>query len=114
MHDARGATELGGHVPLVLSGHTHRAAEGRLGRTTRLLVEGSTGGAGLRGLQGETPVPLACSVLYFDAATGALVAYDRIAVRGLGQAGVTIDRHVVSPLGERPTPTTMTTTTTTP
>jgi len=98
VHDARVAAALGGDVPLVLSGHTHRAREGRIGRTTRLLVEGSTGGGGLRGLQGDEPVPLACSVLYFDPATGALAAYDRITVAGLGQAGVTIERHVVRPL----------------
>ena len=31
-----------------------------------LLVEGSTGGAGLRSLRGEEPEPLTCTVLYFD------------------------------------------------
>jgi predicted phosphodiesterase len=98
VHDARAATELGGHVPLVLAGHTHRAREGRLTRLTRLLVEGSTGGAGLRGLQKEDPVPLAASILYFDADTGELAAYDAVSVQGLGQAGVTIQRHVVRPL----------------
>jgi predicted phosphodiesterase len=115
VHDARAAADLGGDVDLVLSGHTHRAREGRIGKTTRLLVEGSTGGAGLRGLQGKEPVPLACSVLHFDPTTGALVAYDRITVRGLGGAGVTIERHVVRPLVESATsgPSTTTTTTTT-
>jgi predicted phosphodiesterase len=98
VHDARAAGELGGDVALVLSGHTHRAREGRIGRATRLLVEGSTGGGGLRGLQGEEPTPLASSVLYFSPESGALLAYDRVTVRGLGQAGVTIERHVVLPL----------------
>ena len=100
IHDARAAAALGGDVPLVLAGHTHRAREGRIGRSTRLLVEGSTGGAGLRGLQREEPVPLTCSLLYFDADTDELVAYDRIVVQGLGRAGVTIERHVVRPLGD--------------
>jgi hypothetical protein len=98
IHDARAAADLGGRVPLVLAGHTHRAREGRIGRLTRLLVEGSTGGAGLRGLQREEPVPLTCSLLHVDAETRQLVAYDRITVQGLGQAGVTIERHVVRPL----------------
>ena len=109
VHDARAAADLGGDVDLVLSGHTHRAREGRIGRATRLLVEGSTGGAGLRGLQREEPVPLTCSLLYFDPVTRALVAYDRISVKGLGQAGVTIERHLVRPLGDTTTTTTSTT-----
>jgi predicted MPP superfamily phosphohydrolase len=111
VHDERAASALGGDVPLVLAGHTHKAREGRIGRTTRLLVEGSTGGAGLRGLQKDEPVPLACSVLYFDADTGALAAYDQVSVRGLGQAGVTIERHVVRPLAST-SPTSTTTSTT--
>ena len=100
-------------MPLVLSGHTHRAREGRIGRTTRLLVEGSTGGGGLRALQGDEPTPLACSVLYFDPSSGELVAYDRVTVRGLGEAGVTITRHVTRPLTGGPTTTTSPATTTT-
>ena len=112
VHDARAAADLGGDVPLVLSGHTHRAREGRIGRTTRLLVEGSTGGGGLRALQGEEPTPLSCSVLYFDPSSRELVAYDRVTVRGLGEAGVTITRHVTRPLTTTTTSTTSTTTTT--
>ncbi len=64
---------------------------------TLLLVEGSTGGAGLRGLQGDDPEPLAASVLYFDPDTRRLVAYDRITVAWLGEAGATIERHIVAP-----------------
>ena len=109
IHDARAAADLGGRVALVLAGHTHRAREGRIGKLTRLLVEGSTGGAGLRGLQRDEPVPLTSSLLTFDATTHDLLAYDRITVKGLGHAGVTIERHVVRPLVD----TTATTTTTT-
>lgn len=68
---------------------------GTLVEETLLLVEGSTGGAGLRGLQGEEPEPLTASILYFDPDTGRLVAYDRITVAWLGDAGATIDRHIV-------------------
>ena len=116
VHDQRIALELAGRVELVLAGHTHHARERRLGPSTRLLVEGSTGGGGLRGLQGEEPTPLAASVLYFDAETGDLVAYDRVAVRGLGGAGVTIERHLARPLaepGDVSTTTTVTATTVT-
>ncbi len=66
---------------------------------TLLLIEGSTGGAGLRGLQGEEPEPLTASILYFDPDTRRLVAYDRITVGWLTDVGATIDRHIV---GEAP------------
>jgi hypothetical protein len=62
---------------------------------TLLMVEGSTGGAGLRGLQGEEPTPLTCTVLYLDPDTGALRAYDEITLGGLGETEVTIQRFVV-------------------
>ncbi|MGD9798872.1 MAG: hypothetical protein AB7V15_12250, partial [Acidimicrobiia bacterium] len=75
---------------------SHEARQGNIGTTT-LLVEGSTGGAGLRSLQGETPEPLTCSILYFDPSTDRLVAYDRVTVRGLGEAGARIERHVLPP-----------------
>ena len=94
VHDPRLADGLVGQVPLVLAGHTHQAAEDTVDGT-RVLVEGSTGGAGLRALRGDEPEPLACSVLYFDEDSGDLVAYDRITVRGLGETGVRIERHVI-------------------
>ncbi len=107
VHDARAATALMNRAPLVLAGHTHEAGEQRRGRTL-VMVEGSTGGAGLRGLQAEEPEPLTATVLYFDRATRRLVAYDRITVTGLGGSGVRIERHIPSP----PPSTTATTTTT--
>ncbi|MFS8586563.1 MAG: metallophosphoesterase, partial [Acidimicrobiia bacterium] len=123
VHDQRMAADLGGEVPLVLAGHTHEPDVGVIeppdededepedgseeGTTaadepggegeerTLLLVEGSTGGAGLRGLQGEEPEPLTATVLYFDREEGRLVAYDRITVAWLEDAGATIERHIV-------------------
>jgi predicted phosphodiesterase len=94
-HDPRTAADLGGEVPLVLAGHGHNARERQLDDETLMLVEGSTGGAGLRGLQGEEPEPLTCSVLYFDPDTNRLVAFDRITVQGIGETGATIERHVI-------------------
>jgi predicted phosphodiesterase len=96
VHDARMAADLGGHVPLVLAGHSHDARERSIG-PTRLLIEGSTGGAGLRALHGEEPEPLTCTVLYFDPDTDRLVAYDRITVSGFGETSARIDRHVIGP-----------------
>ncbi|MBW3614106.1 MAG: metallophosphoesterase [Actinobacteria bacterium] len=100
VHDSRIAAGIGPMVPLVLAGHTHAPREARVGGAT-LLVEGSTGGAGLRSLQGEVAEPLTCSVLYFDRGTRRLVAYDRITVQGLGETGARIERHVVKPLPAR-------------
>jgi predicted phosphodiesterase len=118
VHDARIAADIGGEVPLVLAGHTHEPSDERIESAdeddgsadtdtteepppdTRLLVEGSTGGAGLRGLQGDEPKPLQASVLYFDPDTHELLAYDRVSVKGLGETGATIDRHVLVHDGE--------------
>jgi predicted MPP superfamily phosphohydrolase len=95
VHDPKQAVPLDGAVPLVLAGHTHKRKVSVLDDGSRLMVEGSTGGAGLRGLQGEKPTPLTCTVLYLDPATGALRAYDQITLGGLGQTEVTIQRTVV-------------------
>jgi len=64
---------------------------------TMLFTEGSTGGAGLRGLQGEEPHPLTATVLYFDEDTHRLVAYDRITIKGFGETGATIERQIIDP-----------------
>jgi predicted MPP superfamily phosphohydrolase len=61
---------------------------------TRLMVQGSTGGAGLRGLEGEDPTPIQMSVLYFDE-TQALKAYDDIQLGGTGQSQITLSRKVI-------------------
>ncbi|HEX8626813.1 MAG TPA: metallophosphoesterase, partial [Catenuloplanes sp.] len=100
VHDPAAALSLAGACPLVLSGHTHqrdvRSLEVGPGQPpTRLMVEGSTGGAGLRGLEGEEPLPLALSVLYFDEQR-VLKAYDDIRVGGTGQAQVTLERKVIN------------------
>jgi predicted MPP superfamily phosphohydrolase len=99
VHDPKQAVPLDGDVPLVLAGHTHSRKVSVLHGGTRLMVEGSTGGAGLRGLQGEKPTPLTCTVLYLDAATGDLRAYDEITLGGLGKTEVTIQRTLV-PAGD--------------
>ena len=99
VHDPEQAPPLDGVVPLVLAGHTHEREVTRLDEGTLLMVQGSTGGAGLRALQGEFPEPLTCTVLYLDPGTGALTAYDEITLGGLGQTEVTIERTVVGPAG---------------
>ena len=119
VHDPAMAPPLSGVVPVVLAGHTHRrtvsllpaptaapdasaspapapsaGAAGRTPAATRLMIEGSTGGAGLRGLEKEDPTPLSLSVLYFDE-NRQLKAYDDIQLGGTGESNVEMQRNVV-------------------
>jgi predicted phosphodiesterase len=117
VHDPASAQPLAGKVPLVLAGHLHRRADYQLApppgasaspvpdghtpvppKSTMVMVEGSTGGAGLRGLEGERPTPLEMSVLYFDP-QHMLQAYDDITLGGTGQTEVTLQRHVIGAAG---------------
>ena len=93
---------LRGKVPLVLAGHLH-ARRVSVDAGTRVMIEGSTGGAGLtaNGLQSLTdgqPVPLDATLLYLRRTgpdAGRLLAYDKVTVGGLGLTSVSIDRTVV-------------------
>ena len=100
VHDPRQAGPLDGVAPVVLAGHTHEREVTELDDGTLLMVQGSTGGAGLRGLQGEYPEPLTCTVLYLDRDTGELRAYDEITLAGLGETEVTMQRTVLPPAAE--------------
>jgi predicted phosphodiesterase len=99
VHDPTSGVGLTGTCPIVLAGHTHQREVRQLPSVsgappTLLMVQGSTGGAGLRGLEGEKPESLALSVLYFDEQR-MLQAYDDIQVGGTGQAQVSLERHLV-------------------
>ncbi|MEV6349393.1 metallophosphoesterase [Actinoplanes sp. NPDC051851] len=122
VHDPAMAQPLSGVVPLVLAGHKHSRSVSMLPApvaptpdpsasapaspapsastaaepimSTRLMIEGSTGGAGLRGLEGEEPTPLSLSVLYFDE-NHELKAYDDIQLGGTGESNIEMQRNVV-------------------
>jgi predicted MPP superfamily phosphohydrolase len=96
VHDPVAAAPFAGVVPLVLAGHIHHRVTWMLPGGTRLFVQGSTGGAGLRALQANPPTPIECSVLYFDSATGRLQAWDDITVSGLGGTAAQIQRHLAT------------------
>jgi hypothetical protein len=113
VHDPLAARPLAGVCPVVLAGHKHKREVSRIderdgkippGGRTLLLTQGSTGGAGLRGLEKEEPTPLAMSVLYFDDLDKKLQAYDDITVGGTGQSEVTLERNIVRPDKEAPEP----------
>lgn len=95
IHDPAMSGPLFGHVPLVLAGHLHHR-DVQTGNGTLMLTQGSTGGAGLRGLEGAEPLPLDASVLYFDDTTHRLIAYDDVTVGGLGLTSVQLQRHAVT------------------
>ena len=84
-----------GTVPLVLAGHVHERRRVD-GDGSVMLVEGSTGGAGLRGLQGDGPTPMTASVLYLDRSSGELLAVDQLTLGGLGEASVSLERLVLA------------------
>jgi predicted phosphodiesterase len=92
-HDPSHAQLLDGTAPLVLAGHGHRRDTYVLDEGTRIMMQGSTGGAGLRALQGEEPTPVMLSVLYIDPETKRLIAWDDITLGGLGLTTAQIERH---------------------
>jgi Icc-related predicted phosphoesterase len=96
VHDPTMATELDGLVPLVLAGHVHERSVRRLEAGTRVMVQGSTGGAGLRGLEGEEPKDLEMSVLYVDRSSRRLEAWDDITLGGIGLTSAEIVRRIAS------------------
>jgi hypothetical protein len=98
VHNPKVAQPLVGKVPLILDGHTHKR-RGRTERGTLELTQGSSGGAGLRTLEGEAALPLQLSVLHFDP-DGALLAVDDITVGGLGERSVTVERRTPQSYGD--------------
>src|SRR5437868_757823 len=94
VHDPTVALGFSGKTPMVLAGHSHERSTQLLPSGTRILVQGSTGGAGLRALEHDEPTPVQASVLYFDRVTHRLQAWDDITLGGLGEQSIQIQRHV--------------------
>ncbi len=92
-HNPVAARETDGEVPLVLAGHVHHQEMEVMKYGTRLRVEGSTGGSGLRALEGEHPDPIETSILYLDRDTRRLQAWDEIKLGGLGLTTAEVSRH---------------------
>ncbi|WP_432250917.1 metallophosphoesterase family protein [Streptomyces sanyensis] len=101
-HNPVAAAEVDGTVPLVLAGHVHHRRTEVLEHGTRLRVEGSTGGGGLRAVQNERPEEVRASVLYLDRSERRLQAWDEITLGGLGLAKAEVSRHLVE--AEEPLP----------
>ncbi|MEG3630654.1 metallophosphoesterase family protein [Streptomyces poriticola] len=93
-HEPSAAREVDGEVPLVLAGHLHRSDMEVMEYGTRLRIEGSTGGSGLRAVEGEYPDPIQASILYFDRDSRRLQAWDEIELGGLGLTTAEVSRHL--------------------
>ncbi|ARP74229.1 hypothetical protein LK07_18190 [Streptomyces pluripotens] len=93
-HEPSAARETDGDVPLVLCGHLHHESTEMLKYGTRLRMEGSTGGSGLRAVEHRYPAPIEASILYFDRDSHRLQAWDSIKLGGLGLATAEVSRHL--------------------
>ncbi|MEV7345481.1 metallophosphoesterase [Streptomyces sp. NPDC093544] len=93
-HEPDAARQTDGEVPLVLAGHLHHQEMEVMKGGTRLRIEGSTGGSGLRALEGKYPDPIEASVLYLDRDTRRLQAWDEIKLGGLGLTTAEVSRHL--------------------
>ncbi|MEU3662661.1 metallophosphoesterase [Streptomyces sp. NPDC032940] len=113
-HEPSAAREVDGTVPLILAGHVHHEDMEVMKYGTRLRIEGSTGGSGLRAVEGKHPDPVQASILYFDRDSRRLQAWDEIELGGLGLTTAEVSRHLPkenqpgatpSPTGTGPSPT---------
>ncbi|TGA98568.1 metallophosphoesterase [Streptomyces sp. MZ04] len=93
-HNPDAARETDGEVPLVLAGHVHHQEMEVMEGGTRLRIEGSTGGSGLRAVEGKYPDPVEASILYLDRDTRRLQAWDEIRLGGLGLTKAEVSRHL--------------------
>ncbi|QEU93350.1 metallophosphoesterase [Streptomyces kanamyceticus] len=107
-HNPTAARETDGEVPLALAGHVHHQEMEVMEEGTRLRVEGSTGGSGLRAVEDKYPDPVQASVLYLDRTTKRLQAWDEIKLGGLGLTKAEVSRHLPkeNQPGAPPSPTT--------
>ncbi len=103
IHEPVQLEPLYGLVPTVMAGHNHNRVTRLDSSGTRVLIEGSTGGAGItaRGLvrlADGKPLPLAASLVYYarrGPRAGQIVAIDAITVGGFGLTSVNLERVVV-------------------
>jgi predicted MPP superfamily phosphohydrolase len=103
VHEPAAADPLADRGPLILAGHTHARKVEELDKDTLLMIEGSTGAAGLRGFEGNSPKSYEMSVLYFSK-DGTLKAYDEITVSGAGQSQVELRRVIIGESNGSPSP----------
>jgi len=94
IHDPAPSIVFDGLTPLVLAGHTHHRSTKVLPAGTRSMVQGSTGGSGLRALTSGGPDPLQATLLHFSKDKQQLLAWDEITMSGIGLASAQISRRL--------------------
>ena len=94
LHDPSGVERLDGLVPTVLAGHRHHRRITELPGGTTVMVQGSTGGSGLRALTDGKADPLQATILHVDKRTGKVTAWDDVSMGGIGLASAQISRHL--------------------
>lgn len=99
-HDPTPIAAFDGSAGIALAGHLHYRRVRQSEAGTWRMVQGSTGGSGLRALEPEEPAKIQMSVLHLDRESGDLLAYDDIRLGGLGLASAEIDRQVVAGGGD--------------
>ena len=98
VHDPLLGEASEGHVPLILSGHTHKNSAAQKNGSLVLTV-GSTGATGLGSFTVDTSSPYEAELLHFVGRE--LVAVDRIDLHGVGGA-FRVERQIVSSTSEGP------------
>ncbi|MQY14615.1 3',5'-cyclic adenosine monophosphate phosphodiesterase CpdA [Streptomyces sp. RB5] len=93
-HEPLCVQQVDGLVPLALAGHKHNRKQHDLPGGTRMMVEGSAGGGGLRALEQGVPEKVTASILYLDRDSKALQAWDEITLGGLGLTEAEVSRHL--------------------
>ncbi|WP_125185646.1 metallophosphoesterase family protein [Desulfofundulus salinus] len=98
VHNPQVAEKFAGRVPVLASGHTHRPEIKQIGPSL-LVNPGTTGAAGIRGLQASQEVPYSASILYFTPGTPGenpeLTAIDMIKYEPLS-GRITVERQVTN------------------
>lgn len=101
VHSRQSVASVEGFVPLILTGHSHRASVRQRGETV-IVDSGTTGAAGIRILQNEEPVTYSVSLLHFqyrdpedENAGFRLTAVDAIRIHEL-RGSLMLERHVLA------------------
>ncbi len=93
VHHPAVAREFAGEVPILISGHTHRVLVEQLDDSWHL-NPGSTGAAGLRGLQTTSEIPYSAIILHLNGTDQAVVAADVIKYNALS-GSFTVERRLL-------------------
>jgi Icc-related predicted phosphoesterase len=101
VHSKQSIVSVEGLVPLILTGHSHRATVRQNGETV-IVDAGTTGAAGIRMLQNEEAVPYSVALLHFqyrdpedESAGMRLTAVDAIRIHEL-RGSLMLERHVLA------------------